>query len=40
VLADHFETLTHVHEERYEPTHGPPRPVVAETGPRAPAVVG
>jgi hypothetical protein len=30
VLADHFETLTHVHEERYEPTHGPLRPVVAE----------
>jgi hypothetical protein len=30
VLADHFETLTHVHEARYEPTHGPLRPVVAE----------
>ena len=30
VLTDHFETLTHVHEERYEPTHGPLRPVVAE----------
>jgi len=29
VLADHFDTLTRVHEERYEPTHGPLRPVVA-----------
>jgi len=28
VLADHFETLTQVHEERYEPTHGPLRPMV------------
>ncbi len=30
VLADHFETLSRVHEARYEPTHGPLRPVVAE----------
>ena len=30
VLADHFESLTRVHEERYEPTHGTLRPVVAE----------
>ena len=30
MLTDHFETLTHVHEERYEPTHGPLRPVVTE----------
>ncbi|MFM9079159.1 MAG: transposase [Opitutaceae bacterium] len=30
MLADHFETLTRVHEERYEPTHGPLRPVVSE----------
>jgi hypothetical protein len=30
LLADHFETLTRVHEERYEPTHGPLRAVVAE----------
>ena len=29
LLADHFETLTRVHEERYEPTHGPLRAVVA-----------
>jgi hypothetical protein len=25
VLADHFETLERVHEERFEPTHGPLR---------------
>lgn len=25
VLADHFETLEQVHEERFEPTHGPLR---------------
>jgi len=25
VLTDHFETLEHVHEERFEPTHGPLR---------------
>jgi len=30
VLADHFEALTRVHEERYEPTHGALRPVVSE----------
>jgi hypothetical protein len=30
LLADHFETLTRVYEERYEPTHGPLRAVVAE----------
>lgn len=30
LLADHFETLKRVHEERYEPTHGPLRPVVCE----------
>jgi hypothetical protein len=27
VLADHFETLERVHEERFEPTHGPLRRV-------------
>ncbi len=27
VLADHFEALTRVHEERFEPTHGPLRAV-------------
>jgi hypothetical protein len=30
VLADHFETLTLVQEERYEPKHGPLRPVDSE----------
>ncbi len=25
VLADHFATLEHVHEERFGPTHGPLR---------------
>jgi len=25
VLADHFETLVRVHEERFEVTHGPLR---------------
>jgi hypothetical protein len=25
VLADHFEKLERVHEERFEPTHGPLR---------------
>ncbi len=30
LLADHFETLTRVYEERYKPTHGPLRPVVSE----------
>ena len=30
LVADHFEPLTRVHEERYEPTHGPLRPVVSE----------
>ena len=25
MLADHFETLERVHEERFEPTHGPLR---------------
>jgi hypothetical protein len=30
VLADHFEALTRVHVERYEPTHGPLRAVVSE----------
>lgn len=30
VLADHFETLVRVHEERYERTHGPLRAVVSE----------
>ena len=30
LLADHFETLTRVHEECYEPTHGPLRAVVTE----------
>jgi hypothetical protein len=25
VLADHFEMLERVHEERFEPTHGPLR---------------
>ena len=25
VLADHFEALERVHEERFEPTHGPLR---------------
>ena len=30
LLADHFDTLTRVHEERYEPTHGALRPVVTE----------
>ena len=30
VLTDHFETLTRVYEERYEPTHGALRPVVTE----------
>ena len=27
MLADHFETLEPVHEERFEPTHGPLRRV-------------
>lgn len=36
VLADHFKTLTHVHEEGYEPTHGALRPVVAEVVYRGP----
>ena len=31
VLEDHFEALTRVHEERFEPRHGPLRAVVAET---------
>jgi len=26
VMAEHFETLERVHEERFEPTHGPLRP--------------
>ena len=30
LLADHFETLTRVYEERYEPTHGALRAVVTE----------
>ena len=30
LLSDHFEALTRVHEERYEPSHGPLRSVVAE----------
>jgi hypothetical protein len=30
LLADPFETLKRVHEERYEPAHGPLRPVVSE----------
>ncbi len=28
VLFDHFAPLTHVHEERYELTHGPLRPLL------------
>ena len=27
MLADHFETLERVHEERFEPVHGPLRRV-------------
>lgn len=30
MLADHFETLTRVHEERYEATHGPLRAVARQ----------
>ncbi len=30
LLADHFEALTRVYEDRYEPTHGALRSVVAE----------
>ena len=30
LLADQFETLARVYEERYEPTHGPLRAVVSE----------
>ena len=30
LIDDHFETLTRVYEERYEPTHGALRAVVAE----------
>ena len=30
VLADHFDTLERVHEERFEPTHGPLRRAARE----------
>ena len=30
VLADHFEALERVHEERFEPTHGPLRRAARE----------
>ena len=30
LLADHFGALARVHEERYEATHGPLRPVVSQ----------
>jgi hypothetical protein len=30
VLADHFATLERVHEERFEPTHGPLRRAARE----------
>jgi len=32
VLADHFEALERVHEERFEPTHGPLRAARAAVG--------
>jgi hypothetical protein len=35
VVADHFATLERVHEERFEPTHGPLR-AAARVGAEAP----
>lgn len=34
VLADHFERLEHVHEERFERTHGPLRPAARRAAAR------
>jgi putative transposase len=34
VLADHFESLARVHEERFEPSHGPLRAAVRQVFPK------